>query len=160
MIRILTILVWLELSAGAAEPAFTARVMAVHDGDSITVYDGTRPQIKVRLAEIDAPELNQPYGAAARSALSAMVFQKTVRIIPAGRDRNQRLIAQVVCGKNPVNNEMVKAGAAWRYDLYSKSQPLADLQSTARKTKRGLWALPDPVPPWAWRKPAASEPLR
>ena len=35
-------------------------VVSVHDGDTLTVLVG-KQQVKVRLAEIDAPELGQPY---------------------------------------------------------------------------------------------------
>ena len=38
----------------------TGLVVSVHDGDTLTVLVG-KQQIKVRLAEIDAPELRQPY---------------------------------------------------------------------------------------------------
>lgn len=40
-------------------------VVSVHDGDTLTVLVG-KQQIKVRLAEIDAPELGQPYGQRSR----------------------------------------------------------------------------------------------
>jgi hypothetical protein len=29
---------------------------------------------------------------------------------------------------------------------------LARLESEARAARRGLWSLPNPVPPWEWRK--------
>src|SRR5436190_1903853 len=116
------LLAMLSLTAGAAvEADFTALVVGVHDGDTITVYDGVRPQIKVRLAEIDAPELRQPYGSAAKGALSAMVFQKKVKISPTGRDRNKRLIAHIASDGRGINAALVRAGAAWRFEKYSKS---------------------------------------
>ena len=40
----------------------SGRVVGVHDGDTLTVLTAGNVQIKVRLVEIDAPELKQPFG--------------------------------------------------------------------------------------------------
>lgn len=70
--------------ASAGDHSFSARVVGVHDGDTITVYAARRPQQKVRLVEIDAPENGQPYGQRLRQTLSGLVFGKTVRIESEG----------------------------------------------------------------------------
>ena len=49
----------------AALAPFVARVVAVHDGDTITVLRA-KTSTRVRLHGIDCPESNQPYGAAAK----------------------------------------------------------------------------------------------
>jgi len=46
---------------------------------------------------------------------------------------------------------MVREGWAWHYKRYSKSKELAEAEKKARKAKAGLWADPNPVPPWEWR---------
>ncbi len=50
--------------------------MGVHDGDTLTGITASNEQVKVRLDAIDAPEIKQPYGQAAKKALSDMVFGK------------------------------------------------------------------------------------
>ena len=51
------------------------RVVGVHDGDSITFLAG-RHQLKVRLADIDAPELGQAFGQRSKQSLSDLCFNK------------------------------------------------------------------------------------
>jgi micrococcal nuclease len=64
----------LSLNLAAAE--IIGKVIAVADGDTITVLaPGNRPT-KVRLAGIDAPERNQPFGQKSRQHLADMVFGK------------------------------------------------------------------------------------
>jgi len=51
--------------------AVTARVVGFHDGDTITALTDDMRQIKVRLHGIDAPELGQPFGQAAKPSKPA-----------------------------------------------------------------------------------------
>lgn len=60
------------ISAHAADiKAITARVVGVHDGDTITSLKDDKQQLKVRLHGIDAPELGQPFGQAAKPSKPA-----------------------------------------------------------------------------------------
>lgn len=45
------------------------------------------------------------------------------------------------------NEEHVKAGLAW-----VNNEKLRESEREARQSKRGLWADPDPIPPWVYRK--------
>lgn len=136
---------------------FTAQVTAVHDGDTITVKRADPVEtIKIRLDGIDAPELKQPYGQTSRVLLSNLIYGKSVEIVPKNKDRYGRTIAQVKSDGRDVNNEMIKAGAAWWYSQYAlhdliKQQAQADAQGQ----KIGLWANPDAIPPWDFRKKPA-----
>jgi endonuclease YncB( thermonuclease family) len=54
------------------------------------------------------------------------------------------------------NLEQVKAGMAWHYKQYQKEQTPSDraLYSEADRAKAGhigLWADPNPTPPWEFR---------
>jgi len=88
MIRIAILLCLLSASALAADAdSFTARVVSVSDGDTITALVDGKEQLKVRLTGIDAPELGQPFGQAAKRHLSGLAFGKTVEIEAGGKDR-------------------------------------------------------------------------
>lgn len=131
----------------------TGHVVGVHDGDSITVLTGEKVQLKARLEGIDAPELKQPFGRAAKAATSDLVFDHDVRLHVIGIDRYGRTLARVFVGVVDVNLALVNAGMAWRYDKYSKEGALGDAQAKAKAAGLGLWSQPSPVPPWEWRRP-------
>lgn len=152
------------LTALAAEPPaadkppaeLTGKVVAVHDADTITVLVDGRRQVKVRLAAIDAPEIGQDSGRKAKQALSAKVFGKMVRVETAGEDQYGRTLGTVRLAEgqpeHSINHDLVAEGWAWHYKRYSDSKELADAESAARDDKLGLWADPNPVAPWDWRK--------
>jgi micrococcal nuclease len=131
--------------------SFTARVVGVSDGDTITVLDETNQQVKIRLEGIDCPELHQDFGFRAKQFTSALCFGKTVRIEKRGTDRYRRTLAYVYVGKLCINKELVRNGLAWRYRT-NHDLELATLELAARKRKIGLWANPDAVAPWEFRK--------
>ena len=138
-------------SALAAE--ITGRVVGIADGDTLTVLDGARRQVRVRLAEIDTPESGQPYGDRARQALSDLAFGKAVRVAVLDTDRHGRTVGRVFAEGLDVNAEMVRRGAAWVYRRWSRDPSLLRLEEEARAARWGLWALPEAqrVPPWEWR---------
>ena len=119
-------------------------------------------QVKIRLAEIDAPEKDQPYGMKAKQALSALCISKTVRAVVVDHDRYGRTVARLYMGATDINAEMVRQGAAWVYLKYLHDRSLLAVEQEARDAKRGLWALQDDqrLPPWEWRKNEKSQPAR
>ena len=71
------------------------RVVGVSDGDTITILNDRKQQIKVRLAEIDTPESAQPYGSRAKQELSRLVYGKTVSVKVQDTDRYGRKVGRV-----------------------------------------------------------------
>ncbi|MCO6428234.1 MAG: thermonuclease family protein [Nitrosomonas communis] len=143
---------FLPLFAAAQE--HIGRVVGVSDGDTITILDDRKQQIKVRLAEIDTPESAQPYGTRAKQELSRLVHGKTVIVKVRDIDRYGRTVGRVYADDIDVNAEMVRLGAAWVYRKYANDQNLYDLEKQARQNGAGLWGLPEAqqVPPWEWRQ--------
>lgn len=128
-------------------------VVGVVDGDTadIRLQSG---MIRVRLHAIDAPERDQPHGAASKQALSKLVYGKPVNVEPVEQDRYDRLVARLWLGELDVNAEMVKEGAAWVYRRYADDPAYCTYEKAARDLKRGLWALPrdQRAAPWEWRR--------
>jgi endonuclease YncB( thermonuclease family) len=129
-----------------------AKVVSVHDGDTLTVLV-ERKQVKVRLTGIDAPELRQPFGTRSRQSLAELCFGKIASLDVRGRDRYQRAVAQVTCDGKDANAEQVRRGYAWTYTRFAPpDSPLHGMQQEARAAQRGLWADRAPRPPWEWRR--------
>ncbi len=140
---------------GNPVPAFglTGRVVRVADGDTLSLLDKNNTQHKIRLHGIDTPERDQPYGKAAWKALSTMVAGKTVGVVVLGKDSYGRTDGTVYLDERNINLAMVAGGHAWWYRYYAKDDRLlAVTEQQAREQKRGLWAQPDPIPPWDWRR--------
>ncbi|MFM8633564.1 MAG: thermonuclease family protein [Planctomycetia bacterium] len=127
------------------------RVVGVHDGDTVTCLDENNQQQKIRLAEMDAPEVSQDFGSVSREALADMVFGKTIEVRDEGKDRYGRWIGHLSVNGIDVNRQMIATGNAWHYAAYSKDQSLAALQEQAKAQRLGLWAQPNPTPPWEFR---------
>ncbi len=142
----------LLLAAFPSYAGLSGRVVSIRDGDTLTVLIDSRP-LRVRLSEIDAPELAQPFGTRSRQSLSDLCFGKPAEINIRGRDRYKRTIAQVSCAGTDANTEQVRRGYAWTYTRYARrDSPLHALQEQAQAARRGLWAGPLPIPPWDWRR--------
>lgn len=152
---ILLLFLWSQAAASPAE-SFTGRVVGVTDGDSLTIMHAGKGE-KVRLEGIDCPEKKQPFGSRARQFTSDLAFEREVAVHVNGRDRYGRTLAHVLLpdGRN-LNHELLKAGLAWWFRKYSKDSYLQELENEARLAMRGLWADPEPVAPWEWRKTRVS----
>ena len=138
----------------AAKPHYelTGRVVAIADGDTLTVLDDLKAQHKIRLAAIDAPEKGQPFGTKSRENLAAKVFKQAVRVEVIDVDRYKREVGRIYLGDRFINMEMVADGFAWRYPQYDKPGEFTAAEADAREHRRGLWADPNPAPPWEWRR--------
>jgi endonuclease YncB( thermonuclease family) len=165
------ILVALLAAGNLAQGAeFTAKVIAVLDGDTVLVKGGNSLK-KIRMAGIDAPEKAQTFGETSRRSLTEMVLGKQVKIASEAVDQYGRMVARLSVDGLDVNAEQIRRGMAWAATGWRQSRrapvgvPLAGensrfhnnrellaLQEEAKQAPRGLWAQSDPMPPWEWRK--------
>jgi micrococcal nuclease len=139
--------IWMNISISDS-----SNVVGISDGDTITVLQPDKTQIKVRLAEIDCPEKKQPFGTKAKEELSNKIFGKHVKVEWTKKDRYGRVIGKVYLNDRYINKEMIKEGWAWHYTEYSRSPEMSEAQEYAKSHKSGLWADKHPVPPWEFRK--------
>jgi endonuclease YncB( thermonuclease family) len=135
-------------------------VVAISDGDTVTIIDDHRTQHKIRLKGIDAPDRRQPFNQVSKQHLSQLIFRKHVAVIFDSEnkyDRWGRIIGKITVDGNDVNLQQIRAGLAWHYKKYETQQPLdervayANAEIEARTQRRELWQEPNPTPPWLFR---------
>ena len=129
----------------------TGTVTRVVDGDTIHVSVGLTKHV-IRLAEIDTPERDQPWGREASRALADKLTRARVTVHTTETDRYGRLVGKVLLGSREINREMVREGHAWVYRQYMQDRSLLEDERTARQRKAGLWGSDSPIQPWRWRR--------
>ena len=134
-----------------AGETLTGKVTAVFDGDTIVVLVDQR-ELRIRLEGIDAPERGQPHGAQAKRALSEKIFGRTVTVEVVGTDKYGRVLAFVLTDGENVNRWLIAAGHAWHYKHFNDDPELAAAEEAARAARLGLWAEPNPIQPYHWRR--------
>lgn len=138
----------------------TIRGIAVHisDGDTLIVEDETGFKTIIRLAGIDAPESDQPFGNESSDTLSGLVEGKPVSVESKKIDRYGRTVGKITLNGKDICLEMVRRGFAWHFKLYEDEQPdwerkqYSDAEIIARNRRIGLWKDAYPKEPWVFRE--------
>jgi endonuclease YncB( thermonuclease family) len=133
-------------------------VVAVSDGDTVTLRDGSEQTHKIRLAGIDAPESRQPYGDRSRQSLIELVAGQSVEVVYDKIDRYGRRVGTIHIGGRDANLEQLRRGLAWHYKQYETEQTPSDRQryaaaeQVAQAERLGLWRDASPQAPWDYRR--------
>lgn len=117
---------------------FDMRAPVIIDGDTV-FHDGRR----IRIWGIDAPEMSQPDGQAAKERLIRLCHRRHIHVVPRDTDIYGRTVAQLYCGRGDIGAAMVASGFA-----ASASRAYAKIESKACRRKAGLWQsgpIPDPA---------------
>lgn len=149
----------LLLPALALSTDLEGKVVAIADGDTFTLLTSDKREVKIRLAEIDAPESGQAYGNRSKQVLASLIFGEDCQVRVQTKDRYGRTVGRPFVGQLDISAEMVRLGAAWVYRQYVQDKSLFDIESDARNNKRGLWGITEVknMPPWEWRRSGGQE---
>ena len=150
IIKSTTIALLFCLTPIAYADQLTGRVVGITDGDTITILTDQKKNIKIRLAEIDAPEKNQPWGKNSKQALSDLIFSSNVTVDSVGKDQYGRTLGTVFLNDMNINKHMVQHGNAWAYQAYVYDHSYIILQKRARTLKVRLGSMSENkrVAPW------------
>jgi micrococcal nuclease len=117
---VLAVLLLVSTSVARAEapPGLDAKVSKVGDGDTFTLRGESR---RIRVWGLDAPERNDPGGAAATAALRGLISGRLLHCDVLDIDRYGRLVAQCFLpdGRD-IAAAMIRSGVATEYCRYSR----------------------------------------
>lgn len=139
------------------------RVVAVADGDTLTLLASDNLQYRITLAGIDAPELAQDFGRQSKTSLSALALDQQVTATCIPGKETLRATCVVSVGGQDLGLAQVSAGMAWSYRQYASeqtSQAYADYQQAefnAKIRRIGFWNSKNPTPPRNWRRGVLNE---
>lgn len=89
----------------------------VHDGDTIRIHG-----VSVRLQGVDAEELTERHGDAARAALSRIIAGRPVRCVPEGQSYNRIVATCYLPDGRDIGAELIKSGLALDCARYSRGK--------------------------------------
>ena len=148
----LFLILFLSIATAASGQRFPVTVVGITDGDTFTVINRDKLQLKVRIIGIDAPEKKQAYGNKARQALSNLIFKQQIEIDVQYQEKWGRYAAKAyLADGRDVGLLMLQAGMAWHNVKFDNMPAYAAAEKAARKAKKGLWADAHPVAPWDFR---------
>jgi endonuclease YncB( thermonuclease family) len=158
--RVLWLVVFCVVPSMVQAESLRARVISVTDGDTVTVVTPAKKRMKVRLGGIDAPDKKQPFGKAAKAALSDLVKGRDVDLIGSKPDRREPFVAKVMHEGRDVNLELLRMGLAWWHVKFPEEQSAEDgevyaaAESDARDAGLRLWSDFGAKAPWEWKSEA------
>ncbi len=155
-----TIVVWfaeplvtVQTAWAAAPGSVSGTVTRVIDGDTIWVQTSASSKpLKVRIQDIDAPEICQAGGVAARDALKARVLGLRVTLSSKATDTYSRTIAGVDVEGENLGRWLVLGGHAWASGPFQSAGPYGAAQIKAQKARLGVFSGGKPELPKDFRK--------
>lgn len=126
-LKILCAVTSLVSPAGSTGSGEISGLATVQDGDTIYVNHQA-----VRLWGVDAEELSEPHGDAAKFALRALIGGASVTCIPQGTRSYARTVARCYIGDAELNRSIVASGRALDCQHYSAGEYRADEPPGAR----------------------------
>ena len=112
-------------------------VLEVLDGDTL-LLDG---KARLRLRQVDAPEIENCYGQESKDYLESLVKGKKIFIQEKILDQRGRAMSLVYLGKDLINLKIVEGGfARYHSDKTSQTETLRSAGSYAKENQIGLYS--------------------
>ena len=157
IVRASLVFVLTTLATSSHATTRSGAVERVVDGDTIVFRVIGAKNLRVRLADIDTPELDQPWGEEAKAALKGWAENRRAEIRIVDTDRYGRSVATLWIDGENINRKLVAEGHSWVYRRYLRDQALISLEESAKAKGLGLWSSEDIIEPRVWRQQKRSK---
>jgi micrococcal nuclease len=117
---------------------YTGRVTRVKDGDTFEIeYQGM--PLTIRLANIDVPEKNTPFGKQATQRVKELLEGKVVDFETTKLDNCGRHLCNMYLNGQRLDELFVREGLAFHWEKYSNNKNLVALEKQAFDAQIGIW---------------------
>jgi len=106
--------------------------------------------LKIRLYNIDSPEISQKGGKESKEQLTKLLRNKVLRYKILKFDKYKRAICAVYVNNKDVSLEMVRLGYSTVYQKYCSSSVFYSAEKEAKRQKKGIWKY-NFINPEKWR---------
>jgi endonuclease YncB( thermonuclease family) len=117
---------------------FTGKILRIKDGDTYEIDFGGLP-ITVRLANIDVPEKNTPFGKQASKEVKELLEGKTIDFEVVRFDNCGRHLCVIYLEGERLDEILVAQGLAWHWEKYSNHKDLVEIEKQAYEQGLGVW---------------------
>ncbi len=121
-------------------------VVKIIDGDTYKVLLNGKIQT-IRIMNVDAPELTQNFGVAAKDSIIKLLLDATISIQTYKTDLYGRLLVSATFNGMSLDSLLIAKGWVWFYSVYSQRMDLKNIENAAKHNCLGLWNCTQPVPP-------------
>lgn len=111
-----------------------AQNLRIIDGDTFHYNN-----LKIRLYNIDSPEMSQKGGKESKEQLIKLLRNKALRYKILKFDNYKRAICAVYVDNKDVSLEMIRLGYATVYRRYCSSSVFYSAEKEAKRQKKGIW---------------------
>jgi endonuclease YncB( thermonuclease family) len=139
------------------------KVLDVLDAETVVLVSPRDDKSTVRIAGIDAPEKDQPFGKESFDQLIVLIKGKEITSELIKIDGKSLFVSRIRLDGEDIGLKLIQTGYAWHRNERGELPPAdmeryAAAQLEAKSNKVGLWAT-DAVDPKDWRKAAAAKVL-
>ena len=129
-----------------------AQVVNIIDGATLDVRYGDGRIERVKLAGVDAPALDQPYGEMSRQTLQHALERQTVGILPRPSPVQGARHVAVILDGGDLAAILLEQGNVTLAPDSAQDSTLKPHEAVARAARRGIWGLPpaQQIPRCAW----------
>jgi micrococcal nuclease len=136
---------------------WSGKAINVIDGDTLEVIIEGK-QFVIELSDIDAPELDQPFGTEAKQFVEGLALNKKIKVsaLDGATSVKGAIIAEIFVSQkqDSLNRTLVREGLAWPVTDPKKRNPYELAYEFAQKNHLGIWSVANILPPWEFRKQA------